>query len=82
MKLTPRIVLPAIAACSFLIITLSLAVGCFLLFIAVFMSVVVANKHTAMKVNDVAAPAGSLRGWRSVSYRRHFPRYWRRLVVH
>jgi hypothetical protein len=34
---------------------LSLAVGCFLLFIAVFMSVVVANKHTAMKVNDAAA---------------------------
>ncbi|MDT5262966.1 MAG: hypothetical protein QOC61_1970, partial [Acidobacteriota bacterium] len=35
--------------------TLSLAIGCFLLFIAVFMSVVVANKHTAMRVNDVAA---------------------------
>jgi hypothetical protein len=35
--------------------TLSLAVGCLLLFIAVFMSVVVANKHTAMRVNDVAA---------------------------
>jgi hypothetical protein len=35
--------------------TLSLAIGCFLLFIAVFMSVVIANKHTALRVNDVAA---------------------------
>jgi len=35
--------------------TLSLAVGGLLLFIAVFMSVVVANKQTAMRVNDVAA---------------------------
>jgi hypothetical protein len=30
-------------------------IGCFLLFIAVFMSVLVANKHTALRVNDVAA---------------------------
>jgi hypothetical protein len=35
--------------------TLLLAIGCVPLFIAVFMSVVVANKHTALKVNDVAA---------------------------
>src|SRR5258705_10784187 len=35
--------------------TLALAVGGFLLLIAVFMSVVVANKHTAIRVNDVAA---------------------------
>ena len=35
--------------------SLSLAIGCFLLVIAVFMSVVIANKHTAMRVNDVAA---------------------------
>ncbi len=34
---------------------LSLGVSCFLLFIAVFMSVVIANKRTAMRVNDVAA---------------------------
>jgi hypothetical protein len=35
--------------------TLSLVVGCFLLFVAVFVSVVVANKRTALRVNDVAA---------------------------
>src|SRR5258705_13666054 len=35
--------------------TLALAVGGFLLLIAVFMSVVVANKHTAIRVHDVAA---------------------------
>ena len=35
--------------------TLALAVGGFLLLTAVFMSVVVANKHTAIRVNDVAA---------------------------
>ena len=35
--------------------TLFLAVGCFVLLIAVFMSVVIANKHTALRVNDVAA---------------------------
>ena len=34
---------------------LSLGVSCVLLFIAVFMSVVIANKRTAMRVNDVAA---------------------------
>jgi hypothetical protein len=35
--------------------SLSVAVGCFLLLIAVFVSVVVANKRTALRVNDVAA---------------------------
>ena len=35
--------------------TLFMAISCFLLFIAVFMSVVVANRHTAMRINDVAA---------------------------
>jgi hypothetical protein len=35
--------------------SLSFAVGCFLLLIAVFVSVVVANKRTALRVNDVAA---------------------------
>lgn len=35
--------------------TLSLAVGCFLLLIAVFMSFVFANKHTAMRMKDVTA---------------------------
>jgi hypothetical protein len=35
--------------------TLALLVGCFLLFLAVFMSVVLANRHTAMRVNDAAA---------------------------
>jgi len=34
---------------------LSFTVGCFLLLIAVFVSVVVANQHTAMKVDKVAA---------------------------
>ena len=34
---------------------LFLGISCFLLFIAVFMSVVIANKHTALRVNDVAA---------------------------
>jgi len=34
---------------------LSLGVSCFLLINAVFMSVVIANKRTAMRVNDVAA---------------------------
>jgi hypothetical protein len=31
------------------------AIGCFLLLIAVFASVVIANKHSALRVNDVAA---------------------------
>ena len=35
--------------------SLSVAVGCFLLLIAVFVSVVVANKRTGLRVNDVAA---------------------------
>lgn len=34
---------------------LSLAISCVLLLIAVFMSFVLANKQTAMKVNDLAA---------------------------
>ncbi len=34
---------------------LSFAVGCFLLLIAVFASVVIANKRAALRVNDVAA---------------------------
>jgi hypothetical protein len=34
---------------------LSFAIGCFLLLIAVFASLVVANKRTALRVNDVAA---------------------------
>jgi hypothetical protein len=35
--------------------TLCMGISCFLLFIAVFMSVVVANKPTPMRINDVAA---------------------------
>jgi hypothetical protein len=35
--------------------TLFFGIGCFLLLIAVFASVVFANKHTALRVNDVAA---------------------------
>ena len=34
--------------------TLSFAVGCFLLLLAVFVSFVFANKPTALRVNDVA----------------------------
>jgi hypothetical protein len=34
---------------------LSFAVGCFLLLIAIFVSALVANKRTALRVNDVAA---------------------------
>ena len=35
--------------------TLSFAVGSFLLLLAVFVSFVIANKPTALRVNDVAA---------------------------
>jgi predicted ATP-dependent serine protease len=35
--------------------SLSVAVGCFLLLIAVFVSVVVANQRTALRVNEVTA---------------------------